>query len=92
VPEPVMLSPTTTMMGRLPPDPYAAILLYDYIISPEGMSFLTRNNALFPSRENVPVVEAIKRLEGRPLYFIDVEDQSRRYKEVSEIYQAVVEK
>jgi iron(III) transport system substrate-binding protein len=92
VPEPVMLSPSITMMTRFPPDPYAAMLFYDYSISPEGMSHFTRNNALFPSRENVPVVEDIRALEGKRLYFIDVEEQSRRYKELSETYQALVEK
>ena len=66
--------------------------LYDYIISPEGMSHFTRNNALFPSRENVPVVDDIKALEGKRLHFIEVEDQSRRYKEISEIYEAFVER
>ncbi len=92
VPEPVMLSPSITMMTRFPPDPYAAMLFYDYSISPEGMSHFTRNNALFPSRPNVPVVDDIKALEGKRLYFIEVEEQSRRYKELSEIYQAFVEK
>ena len=92
VPEPVMLSPSITMMTRFPPDPYGAMLLYDYIISPEGMSYFTRNNALFPSRENVPVVDDIKALEGKPLHFIEVEEQSRRYKEISRRYQALVEK
>jgi iron(III) transport system substrate-binding protein len=92
VPEPVMLSPTTTMMTRFPPDPYGAMLLYDYIMSPEGMSHLIRNNALFPSRKNMPVVDDIKALEGKPLHLIEVEDQSRRYKEISEIYQELVEK
>ena len=68
------------------------MLLYDYIISPEGMSHFTRNNALFPWRENVPVVDDIKALEGKRLHFIEVEDQSRRYKEISEIYEAFVER
>ena len=92
VPEPVMLSPSITMMTRFPPDPYAAMLFYDYSISPEGMSHFTRNNALFPSRENVPVVDDIKVLEGKPLHFIEVEEQSRHYKEISKIYEAFVEK
>ena len=92
VPEPVMLSPSITMMPRFPPDPYAAMLFYDYSISPEGMSHFTRNNALFPSRQNVPVVDDIKALEGKRLHFIEVEEENRRYKEISEIYQAVVEK
>jgi len=92
VPEPVMLSPTLTMMTRFPPDPYGAMLLYDYITSPEGMSHFTRNNALFPSRENVQVVDDIKALEGKSLHVIGVEDQSRHYKEISEKYRALVEK
>ena len=88
-----MLSPSITMMTRFPPHPYGAMLLYDYTISPEGMSHFTRNNALFPSRENVPVVGDIKALEeGKPLHFIEVEDQSRRYKEISESYQVLTEK
>ena len=86
-----MLSPSITMMARLPPDPYAAMLFYDYSISPEGMSHFTRNNALFPTRENVPVVDEIKALAGKRLHFMEVEEQSRRYKELSETYQALVE-
>jgi iron(III) transport system substrate-binding protein len=92
VPEPVLLSPSITMMARFPPHPYAALLLYDHIASPEGMEHFTRNNALFPSRENVTMVEEINALQGQPLHFIDVEDQGRNYKDISETYQALLEK
>ncbi len=92
VPEPVLLSPSITMMARFPSHPYAALLLYDHIASPEGMEHFTRNNALFPSRESVTMVEEITTLQGKPLHFIDVEDQGRNYKEISETYQVLLEK
>ncbi|MBI4522765.1 MAG: extracellular solute-binding protein [Deltaproteobacteria bacterium] len=92
VPEPVLLSPTITTMARVPPHPYAAILLYDWLLSPEGLSHFTRNNALFPSRTDVPMVEEIKALQARPLHFIDVEDQGLHYKETSETYESLLRK
>lgn len=36
VPEPVIVVPVISMMARLPPHPYAAILLYDFILTPES--------------------------------------------------------
>ena len=57
VPEPVLLSSTIAMMPKFPPHPYGAILLYDFLLSPEGISLSTHNNALFPSNEHVPVVK-----------------------------------
>lgn len=92
VPEPVLLSPTIIMMPKFPPHPYGAILLYDYLLSLEGLSHFMRNNALFPPRENVPVVDEIKLLQGRPTYFIDVEDASRNYRKISESYQALLKR
>ena len=92
VPGPVLLSPSITMMPKYPPHPHAAMLLYDHIISAEGLSHFTRNNALFPSRKDVPVVDEIRALQEKPLHFIDVEDQSRHYKEISEIYESLLKK
>ena len=92
VPEPVLLRPTIIMMGKYPPHPYAAILLYDYLMSSEGLSQFTRNNALAPSRGDLPMVNEIKLLQGRPAYFIDVEETSRDYKKISEGYQSLLKK
>ena len=36
VPEPVLVVPVINMMAKLPPHPYAAILLYDFILTPEA--------------------------------------------------------
>jgi ABC-type Fe3+ transport system substrate-binding protein len=80
------------MMPKHPPHPYAAILLYDHIVSSEGGSHFTRNNAFFPSRRDIPVVDEIRALQDKPLHFIDVEDQSRHYKEISETYAALLKK
>jgi iron(III) transport system substrate-binding protein len=92
VPEPVLLSPTIIMMPKFPPHPYAAILLYDYLLSPEGLSHFTRNNALFPPRENVAMVDEVKLLKGKPMFFIEVEDSSRGYTKISESYQSLLRK
>ena len=90
VPEPVPLSPTIIMMPKFPPHPYGAILLYDFLLSPEGMSLSARNNALFPTNERVAVVDEVKLLKGRPTYFIDIEETSRDYKKLSEAYQSLL--
>ena len=90
VPEPVLLSPTIIMMPKFPPHPYGAILLYDFLLSPEGLSLSTQNNALFPSNEAVPVVSEVGILKGRPSYFIDIEETSRDFKKISEGYQSLL--
>jgi iron(III) transport system substrate-binding protein len=92
VPEPSLISPSIIMMTRLPPHPYAAMLLYDYVISQEGQSHFTRSNAVVPSRDDVTVVEAVKRIQGRPMHFIAVEDISQNYKESSQLYQSLLRK
>jgi iron(III) transport system substrate-binding protein len=91
-PEPILLSPTILMMTRFPPHPYGAILLYDYIISVEGVSQLTRNIPVLPSREGLPLADDIRGLQKRPSYFIQVEDQSRSFTETREMYQSLIKK
>ena len=61
-------------------------------MSSEGLSQFTRNNALAPSRGDLPMVNEIKLLQGRPAYFIDVEETSRDYKKISEGYQSLLKK
>lgn len=92
IPEPGLISPSIIMMTRLPPHPYAAMLLYDYVISQEGQSHFTRNNAVVPSRDDVSVVEAVKRIQGRPMHFIAVEDISQNYRESTQLYQSLLKK
>jgi iron(III) transport system substrate-binding protein len=91
-PEPVLLSPTILMMTRIPPHPYGAVLLYDYIISVEGASRLTRNIPVLPSREGLPVADDIRMLQRRPAYFIEVEDQSRSFTETRDMYHALIKR
>ncbi|MBI4528459.1 MAG: ABC transporter substrate-binding protein [Deltaproteobacteria bacterium] len=90
VPEPVLLSPDILMVGKFPPHPYASVLLYDYLLSYEGLSHLTRNHALFPPRGDAPVVDEVGVLQPKTLHFIDVEDQSRSYKESLKSYQSIL--
>ena len=92
IPEPSLISPSIIMMTRLPPHPYAAMLLYDYVISQEGQSHFTRSNAVVPSRDDVTVVEAVKRIQGRPTHFIAVEDISQNYRESTQLYQSLLKK
>jgi iron(III) transport system substrate-binding protein len=92
VPEPVLLSPTIIMMPKFPPHPYAAILLYDFLLSPEGIAYFTRNNALYSSNHDVPTVSEVKALKGGPSYFIEVEETSRHFQKISEKYQSLMKK
>ncbi len=48
VPEPVLVVPVINMMAKLAPHPYTAILLYDFILTPEAMGHYTRANAMGP--------------------------------------------
>ena len=57
VPEPVIVVPVINMMAKLPPHPYAAILLYDFILTPEATGQYTRANAMAPARDNLPLVK-----------------------------------
>lgn len=91
-PEPILLSPTIVKLTRFPPHPYGALLLYDYIISAEGMSHLTRNIPLLPSRDGLPVADEIRALQKRPAYFISVEDQSRNFAETREVYHSLIKR
>jgi ABC-type Fe3+ transport system substrate-binding protein len=92
VPEPVLLNPAIIMMTKHPRHPFGAMLLYDYMISPEGLSQITRNVPLLPPRDGLPVTEEIKPLQGKPSYFISVEDQSRNFVETRDIYNSLLKK
>jgi len=91
-PEPILLSPDIQMIAKYPPHPYAAILFYDYLLSTEGLSHLTRNSALYPTRPNLVTVPEIKALQGKPIHFIDVEDQSRNFEKNREMYLSLLKK
>jgi iron(III) transport system substrate-binding protein len=91
VPEPLLLSPNLVMMTRLPPHPFGAMLLYDYVVSAEGVAQLTRNVPLLPSREGTPVTEEVMPLQKKPYYFISVEDQSRNYNETRQMYLSLLQ-
>lgn len=90
LPEPILLNPSIYLMARIPPHPYAAILLYDYLVSVEGMSPDTRANAVYPSRGDVPITPEIEALKGKSLYVIDAEGQSRNYNESLEMYRSLI--
>ncbi len=59
VPEPVLVVPVINMMAKLAPHPYTAILLYDFILTPEAMGHYTRANAMAPARDNLPCESGI---------------------------------
>jgi iron(III) transport system substrate-binding protein len=92
VPEPVLVVPVINMMARLPPHPYAAMLLYDFILTPEAMGHYTRANALAPARDNLPVVPAVRDLQGKRTYVIDVEASSRDYEKTVKEYRSLLKK
>jgi ABC-type Fe3+ transport system substrate-binding protein len=92
VPQPVLLNPNIIMMPKFPPNPAGAILLYDYLLSVEGLSPMTSNTPHMPSREDVPVTEEIRELRSKRLYFTDVEEQSRTFSQIGETYNALLKK
>jgi iron(III) transport system substrate-binding protein len=87
VPEPALLTPSIYLMAKFPPNPYGAILLYDYLLSAEGISHDTRGNAVFPARDDVPVVDEIRQLQKKRILVADVEEESREYNQTRELYQ-----
>jgi len=54
--------PVINMMVKLPPHPYAAILLYDFILSPEAIGQYARANAVVPGRDGLPVIKEVAEL------------------------------
>jgi len=92
VPEPVLVVPVINMMGKLAPHPYTAILLYDFILTPEAMGHYTRANAMAPARDNLPLVQAVRDLQGKRVYVIDVEASSRDYEKTVKEYRSLLKK
>ncbi len=91
-PEPVIVVPVINMMARLPPHPYAAILLYDFILTPEATGQYTRANAMAPARENLPLVKEVVELQGKRTYVVDVEASSREYERTVKEYNGLLKK
>jgi ABC-type Fe3+ transport system substrate-binding protein len=92
VPEPVLVVPVINMMAKLPPHPYAAILLYDFILTPAAMGSYTRANALAPARDNLPLIKEVTELQGKRSYVIDVEASSRDYEKTVKEYSSLLKK
>jgi iron(III) transport system substrate-binding protein len=92
VPESVIVVPVINMMAKLPPHPYAAILLYDFILTPEATGQYTRANAMAPARDNLPLVKEVVELQGKRTYVVDVEASSRDYDKTVKEYNAVLKK
>ena len=92
VPEPVLVVPVINMMAKLPPHPYAAILLYDFILTPEATGQYTRANAMAPARDGLPLVKEVAELQGKRAYVVDVEASSRDYEKTVKDYNALLKK
>jgi iron(III) transport system substrate-binding protein len=90
VPEPAIMVPVINMMAKLPPHPYAAILLYDFILSPEGMGQYARANTVVPAREGLPVIQEVAELQGKRFHVIDVEASSRDYEKTVKEYNSLL--
>ena len=90
VPEPVIIVPVINMMAKLPPHAYAAILLYDFILSPEATGQYTRANAMAPARDNLPLVKEVVELQGKRTYVVDVEASSREYEKTVKEYNSLL--
>lgn len=90
VPEPVIVVPVINMMAARPPHPYAAILLYDFILSREAMSQYAKSNGVIPAREGLPVVKEVAGLQGKRLHVIDVEASSRDYEKTVKTYRGLL--
>jgi len=86
VPEPAIMVPVINMMAKLPPHPNAAILLYDFILTPEAMGQYARANAVVPGREGLPVIKEVAELQGKRFHVIDVEASSRDYEKTVKEY------
>jgi iron(III) transport system substrate-binding protein len=81
---PVIARPNGAGVSRKPPHPYAALLFYDYILSPQAQQFLT-------SLELVPVNTKIDSpLQGRRVKFVDpkraLDEQAKWDKLFKEIF------
>jgi iron(III) transport system substrate-binding protein len=92
VPEPVIVVPVINMMAKLPPHPYAAILLYDFILTQEATGQYTRANAMAPARDNLPLVKEVVELQGKRTYVVDVEASSRNYEKTVKEYNSLLKK
>lgn len=92
VPGPVLVVPVINMMAKLPPHPYAAILLYDFILTPEATGQYTRANAMAPARDGLPLVKEVTELQGKRSYVVDVEASSRDYEKTVKDYGALLKK
>src|SRR5262245_55482221 len=90
VPEPVIVDPVINMTAKLPPHPYAAILLYDFILTPEATGQYTRANAMAPARDNLPLVKEVVELQGKRTYVVDVEASSRDYEKTVKEYNSLL--
>ena len=92
VPEPAIMVPVINMMAKLPPHPYAAILLYDFILSSEAMGQYAAANAVVPGRDGLPVIKEVAELMGKRFHVIDVEASSRDYEKTVKEYNSLVKK
>jgi iron(III) transport system substrate-binding protein len=90
VPEPAIIVPVINMMPKVAPHPYAAILLYDFILAPESTGQYTRANAMAPARDNLPLVKEVAALQGKRNYVVDVEASSRDYDKTVKEYNALL--
>jgi iron(III) transport system substrate-binding protein len=92
VPEPAIMVPVINMMAKLPPHPYAAILLYDFILSPEAMGQYAGANAVVPAREGLRLTKEVEELQGKRFHVIDVEASSREYEKTVKEYSSLLKK
>src|SRR5262245_61675797 len=92
VPEPAIMVPVINMMAKLPPHPYAAILLYDFILTPEAMGQYARANAVVPAREGLSVIKEVAELQEKRFHVIDVEASSREYEKTVKEYTSLLKK
>jgi iron(III) transport system substrate-binding protein len=92
VPEPAIVVPVINMLAKLPPHPYAAILLYDFILTPEAMGQYARANAVVPAREGLLVIKEVAELQGKRFHVIDVEASSRDYEKTVKEYNGLLKK
>ena len=92
VPEPAIMVPVINMMAKLPPHPYAAILLYDFILSSEAMGQYAAANAVVPGRDGLPVIKEVAELMGKRFHVIDVEASSRDYEKTVKEYGALLKR
>jgi len=92
VPEPAIMVPVINMMAKLPPHPYAAILLYDFLLTPEAMGQYARANAVIPGRDGLSVIKEVAELQGKRFHVIDVEASSREYEKTVKEYSSLLKK